>query len=101
MKEVTGIVRSIDNLGRVVIPIELRRTLNLEPGTPLELSLFGSYILLSCNCPENEEFLTLSSPLVQDTIHLFKALSVEDLLLASQFIQRLSGDSGKNRGHSL
>lgn len=32
-----GIVRKIDELGRVVLPIELRRSLNLEEGTPLEI----------------------------------------------------------------
>ena len=32
----TGIVRRIDDLGRVVIPKEIRRTLRLREGTPLE-----------------------------------------------------------------
>ena len=30
----TGIVRRIDDLGRVVIPKEIRRTLRLREGTP-------------------------------------------------------------------
>ncbi|MCL1632267.1 AbrB/MazE/SpoVT family DNA-binding domain-containing protein [Sporolactobacillus sp. CPB3-1] len=33
----TGIVRKVDELGRVVIPIELRRTLNIKEGDPLEI----------------------------------------------------------------
>jgi len=33
----TGIVRRIDDLGRVVIPKEIRRTLRLGEGTPLEI----------------------------------------------------------------
>ena len=33
----TGIVRRIDDLGRVVIPRELRKTLNIREGDPLEL----------------------------------------------------------------
>ena len=33
----TGIVRRIDDLGRVVIPKEIRRTMRLSEGTPLEI----------------------------------------------------------------
>lgn len=37
----TGIVRRIDDLGRVVIPKEIRRTLHLREGDPLEIFLDG------------------------------------------------------------
>ena len=33
----TGIVRRIDDLGRVVIPKEIRCSLNIEEGDPLEI----------------------------------------------------------------
>ncbi|MDO5551996.1 MAG: stage V sporulation protein T [Lachnospiraceae bacterium] len=33
----TGIVRRIDDLGRIVVPKEIRRTLRLREGTPLEI----------------------------------------------------------------
>ena len=32
----TGIVRRIDDLGRVVIPKEIRRTMSIREGEPLE-----------------------------------------------------------------
>ena len=32
-----GIVRRIDNLGRVVIPKEIRRTMRIREGDPLEI----------------------------------------------------------------
>lgn len=35
----TGIVRRIDDLGRVVIPKEIRRTMNIREGDPLEIFL--------------------------------------------------------------
>ena len=33
----TGIIRRIDDLGRIVIPKEIRRSLNIEDGDPMEL----------------------------------------------------------------
>ena len=33
----TGITRKIDELGRIVIPKEIRRTLRIREGTPLEI----------------------------------------------------------------
>ena len=33
----TGIVRRIDDLGRIVIPKEIRRTLRIHEGDPLEI----------------------------------------------------------------
>ena len=33
----TGIVRKIDDLGRVVIPKEIRRTMRIREGDPLEI----------------------------------------------------------------
>ena len=33
----TGIVRRIDDLGRVVIPKEIRRTMRIQEGDPLEI----------------------------------------------------------------
>ncbi len=35
----TGIVRRIDDLGRVVIPKEIRRTMRIREGDPLHKSL--------------------------------------------------------------
>lgn len=42
----TGIVRKVDDLGRVVIPIELRRTLDIEEKDPLEIHVDGEQIIL-------------------------------------------------------
>jgi len=51
----TGIVRKVDELGRVVIPIELRRTLAIAEKDPLEIYVDNDRIILrkyepSCAC---------------------------------------------------
>ena len=38
----TGIVRRIDDLGRVVIPKEIRRTMRIREGDPSQISLTPS-----------------------------------------------------------
>ena len=42
----TGIVRKVDDLGRIVLPIELRRNLGIEIKDPLEIFVDGEYIML-------------------------------------------------------
>ncbi|MGB9779640.1 AbrB/MazE/SpoVT family DNA-binding domain-containing protein [Caldanaerobacter sp.] len=46
MLKSTGIVRKVDELGRVVIPIELRRTLNIAERDALEIYVDGEQIVL-------------------------------------------------------
>lgn len=42
----TGIVRKVDELGRVVIPIELRRTLGIDVKDSLEIYVDNERIIL-------------------------------------------------------
>ncbi len=42
----TGIVRRVDELGRVVLPIELRRTLGITERDALEIYVDGENIIL-------------------------------------------------------
>jgi transcriptional pleiotropic regulator of transition state genes len=46
MMKSTGIVRKVDELGRVVIPIELRRTLSIEEKDALEIYVDGERVVL-------------------------------------------------------
>jgi len=46
MKISTGIVRKVDPLGRVVIPREMRKILEIEEKDPIEISMEGSNIIL-------------------------------------------------------
>lgn len=42
----TGIVRKLDELGRITLPIELRRTLNIEERDSLEIYVEDDHIIL-------------------------------------------------------
>lgn len=42
----TGIVRKVDELGRIVLPIELRRTLGIEEKDRIEIFVEGESIIL-------------------------------------------------------
>lgn len=42
----TGIVRRLDQLGRIVLPMELRRTMDLETKDPIEIYVDGESIVL-------------------------------------------------------
>jgi len=42
----TGIVRRVDELGRIVLPIELRRTLDITERDSLEIYVDGASIVL-------------------------------------------------------
>ena len=43
----TGIVRRVDDLGRIVIPMELRRTLGIKVKDPMAIYVEGERIILS------------------------------------------------------
>lgn len=47
----TGIVRKVDNLGRVVIPIELRRNLDIDVRDALEIFVDEDQIILKKYAP--------------------------------------------------
>ena len=52
----TGIIRRIDDLGRVVIPKEIRRNCNIREGEPLEIFLQDDGIVFKKylpNCRDN------------------------------------------------
>lgn len=42
----TGIIRRVDELGRVVIPIEIRNQFNIVEKDPIEIYVSGSSIVL-------------------------------------------------------
>ena len=46
MKKSTGILRNVDSLGRIVLPMELRNKLKIKKKDPIEILVDGSSIIL-------------------------------------------------------
>ena len=61
----TGITRPVDPLGRVVIPVELRRSLGIKTDDLMEVFVEGEYIMLKKNeikcifCGSSEDVVSL------------------------------------------
>lgn len=63
----TGIVRRIDELGRVVIPREIRRTLKIHDGDSLEMFVDGTNLVLKkYNFDEVDEAIKTLQDWVED-----------------------------------
>ena len=61
----TGIIRRVDDLGRVVIPKEIRRTLKIREGDPLEIYLTEGCVCFRKYSAINEHALTASKSAVK------------------------------------
>ena len=86
----TGIVRRVDDLGRVVIPREIRRSMGIKEGEPLEIYLendaviFRRYCfnlvdeikrvaeLVECNCNADHETMVDISRMLSTVAELIK-----------------------------
>lgn len=62
----TGIVRKIDGLGRIVLPKELRRILNIHPGDDFQITVYSEKIIL-----EKFSILKNYEEIINDIINCF------------------------------
>jgi AbrB family transcriptional regulator (stage V sporulation protein T) len=81
----TGIVRRIDDLGRVVIPKEIRRTLRLRDGEPLEIFVDkDGEVILKKYSPLGElsDFSTEYADAMNQTLGHLVCISDRDTVIA-------------------
>lgn len=81
----TGIVRRIDDLGRVVIPKEIRRTLRIKEGDPLEIFTDrDGEVILKKYSPISElgEFATEYAESLQESVGFSCVICDRDSLIA-------------------
>ena len=88
----TGIVRRIDDLGRVVIPKEIRRTMRIREGDPLEIyTSVGGEVIFKKYSPIGE--LTTFASQYADT--LYKTCNLEVLICDRDAVIAVAGVSKK------
>ena len=70
----TGIVRRVDDLGRVAIPKDIRKAMRIREGDPLELFTKDDYLFFRKYRPHDEADWTMAAKLVSAVILDFKLL---------------------------
>ena len=89
--KISGITRKLDKLGRVVIPMDVRRSLDWQEETVIEISQFGRYLLLHAEKDRQSMPIELgiARPVLDDIMNTLHQLSDQDALLILELMQRL------------
>jgi AbrB family looped-hinge helix DNA binding protein len=74
----TGIVRKIDDLGRIVIPAEMRRVLGVQEGDELEISLNGDHVEVR--------------PRIPTIVHQFKLETANSVTISGERLELEPGE---------
>ena len=76
----TGIIRKLDELGRVVIPIELRNKFNISEKDPIEIYVEGSNIIL-----KKYEVSCILNKIKDDNLNYHLFYSIQNLLISYRY----------------
>ena len=71
----TGIVRRVDDLGRIVIPKEIRRNMRLREGDAMEIFLEDNCVCLKKYTPSEEDLATRCQKYISDRGAYIKAIN--------------------------
>lgn len=86
----TGIVRRIDDLGRVVIPKEIRRSTNIREGDPLEIFLEDGGVVFKKYLPNYRDDLVATLQNAADYYDNYE----DDRVIAGQ-LRKIAQEIGK------
>lgn len=68
----TGIVRKVDQLGRIVTPIELRRSMGISEGDPMEIFVEDDRIILRKY--KTEKMCAITGEILEENFEYVKGL---------------------------
>lgn len=86
----TGIIRRIDDLGRVVIPKEIRRSTNIREGDPLEIFLEDGGVVFKKYLPNYRDDLVATLQNAADYYDDYE----DDRVIAGQ-LRKIAQEIGK------
>jgi AbrB family transcriptional regulator (stage V sporulation protein T) len=90
MKE-SGIVRKLDNLGRLVIPKEIRRCMRIKEGSPIEFGLLPSGEIVLCKyslISQISDYADDFCEVIGDTLDCVSIITDRDKIIASYGISK-------------
>ena len=92
----TGIVRKLDDLGRIVIPKEIRKAMKIDAGTPMEIFTHNGAVCFKPYCVIGPREFAQAKKIV-NSMYGF------DFALADTFggVQALVGENEFDRGFSI
>lgn len=83
----TGMVRKVDELGRVVIPIELRRNLGIDTQDPVEIFVDDDAVIMKKYSPQNACIVT--GEISDENLSLFGGKLVLSPSVADDLLKQL------------
>ncbi len=87
----TGMIRKIDDLGRIVIPKEIRKTLKIREGDSLEIYIEGERIILNRYSPLGEfieDIIVLSESISNNTDTNICITDTKQVLIATGYLEK-------------
>ncbi|MBR6640735.1 MAG: AbrB/MazE/SpoVT family DNA-binding domain-containing protein, partial [Clostridia bacterium] len=87
----TGMIRKIDDLGRIVIPKEIRKTLKIREGDSLEIYIEGNRILLNRYAPLGdfiEDIVALSESVSNNTDSNICITDTKQVVIATGYLEK-------------
>lgn len=94
MSYVGGIVRRIDDLGRIMIPKEVRKSLGLREGTPLELHVNADGSLLFKKFSITTDRVNAIQNIIE-SMYTDDELNLEAIKLLKQTVELMKGEELK------
>lgn len=93
----TGIIRRIDDLGRIVIPKEIRRSMRLREGDAMEIFLEDNCVCLKKYTTLDEDFVIRCQKYISDKGAYIKAINFID---GTTVVLFTNGSSATVKKHS-